>query len=186
MAQTYGSPALHAWLVTSRDWTSLHHLKTLTPERCKSLLADGADALASPAEGVPTPYQRAEEMETAAKAAAALAAKPAKAFAKAFGGTAAAFLLLHVRGFESEDKALLPKVGRQRAASLGWLGRCESSVWSGGQDLEVVVWNKLVVPRVLAAEYGVLPLFLYRPCEEEEEDEEGGEEAEAGSSDPGA
>ena len=41
-----------------------------------------------------------------------------------------------------------------------------------------MVWNKVVVPRVLAAEYGVLPLFLYRPCEEEEQGEEGGEAAE--------
>ena len=167
-AHAYGNSALHAWLVTSRGWATLHHINTLTFERCKNHLADGADALESPdeVEGVPTPYQLAEKMEEAAKAAAASAAQPAAAFAEAFGGTAAAFLLLHVRGYESEDKALLPKIGRQRADILGRLGRGKSPLpWSRDVNLTARLWDKLVVPRVLAAEYGVLPLFLYRPCE---------------------
>ena len=46
-------------LVLSRHWTPLHHIEVLTKERTRALLRAGADPLASPAPGVPSPAERA-------------------------------------------------------------------------------------------------------------------------------
>ena len=51
------------WLVLSREWSPLHHLEVLSPERTRALLRDGADLHLRPSAGdTSSPLERAQQL----------------------------------------------------------------------------------------------------------------------------
>ena len=69
-----GQHEIAAWLVRSRDWSRLHHLEVLTPDRALELLRAGAHLHAAAAPGGETPLDRAKELCSTGAAAAGSAA----------------------------------------------------------------------------------------------------------------
>ena len=55
--------ALAVWLALSREWSPLHHLEVLSPERTRALLRGGTDLHLSPSTGdTATPLERAHQL----------------------------------------------------------------------------------------------------------------------------
>ena len=130
---------------------------TCAPDACEGMRvkAGGFDAPSVPS--VPAAQPPAES-----------AGKRAPAFAAAFGGSAAAFLLLHVRGWEHTAKALMPVAVRKRAEALAVIGKCRETIPQLSHMDPVwiaTIWNEIVVPRVLTTENAVVTPFMYRPME---------------------
>ena len=62
----YGHHALAEWLALSREWSPLHHLEFLSPERTRALLRGGADLHITPSTGdTATPLERAYHLAPA-------------------------------------------------------------------------------------------------------------------------
>ena len=59
----FGHTALTEWLVLSREWSPLHHLEFLSPERTRALLRGGAALRLTPSTGdTATPLERARQL----------------------------------------------------------------------------------------------------------------------------
>ena len=70
LCATYGHHALAEWLALSREWSPLHHLEVLSPERTRALLRGGADLHLSPSTGdTATPLERARQLAPASASA---------------------------------------------------------------------------------------------------------------------
>lgn len=78
VAAARGSLEIWGWLVKSREWTPLHHIEQLTPERVAALLREGASIHA----GSPSPLQRAREVGGRVAQLVVQEAEPRAAFAK--------------------------------------------------------------------------------------------------------
>ena len=62
--------ALTEWLALSREWSPLHHLEFLSPERTRALLRGGADLHLAPSTGdTATPLERARQLAPASASA---------------------------------------------------------------------------------------------------------------------
>ena len=62
--------ALTQWLARSREWSPLHHLEVLSPERTRALLRGGADLHLAPSTGdTATPLERARQLAPASASA---------------------------------------------------------------------------------------------------------------------
>ena len=58
------------WLALSREWSPLHHLEFLSPERTRALLRGGADLHITPSTGdTATPLERARQLAPASASA---------------------------------------------------------------------------------------------------------------------
>ena len=65
-----GRRALAEWLALSREWSPLHHLEVLSPERTRALLRGGADLHLAPSTGdTATPLERARQLAPASASA---------------------------------------------------------------------------------------------------------------------
>ena len=61
-----GNHALTEWLALSREWSPLHHLEVLSPERTRALLRGGANLHFAPSTGdAATPLERARQLAPA-------------------------------------------------------------------------------------------------------------------------
>ena len=66
----YGHDALTEWLALSREWSPLHHLEVLSPERTRALLRGGADLHLTRSTGnTATPLERARQLAPASASA---------------------------------------------------------------------------------------------------------------------
>lgn len=66
----FGHTALVEWLALSREWSPLHHLEVLSPDRTRALLRGGADLHLSPSTGdTATPLERARQLAPASASA---------------------------------------------------------------------------------------------------------------------
>ena len=63
IAHHSGQHELLEWLQQTRHWTPLHHLEQLTTQRLQHLLRAGADLHFKPAPEVPSPKQRAQQLD---------------------------------------------------------------------------------------------------------------------------
>ena len=78
-ATKHDQPAIAAWLVLSRGWsTPLHHLDTITAGRARALLRGGADLRAAASADGPTPLTVAASLDDDASGAAALVRRAAE------------------------------------------------------------------------------------------------------------
>ena len=93
--------ALTEWLILSRQWSPLHHLEVLSPERTRALLRGGADLHFKPSAGdVPSPLERAQQLAP---------------------GSAAASLVVRAAGpWSVASHELFPDAQRAHAVSLAY------------------------------------------------------------------
>ena len=105
-AQAQGREATLAWLVSSRGWTSLHHVCVLSARRARALLRGGADLHADAPTGA-TPLSLAQAMRAAGNAP---------------DGSAAHLVLRAAQPWSRETHALFPAAARARAVELLLLG----------------------------------------------------------------
>jgi len=91
-----GHTDLAAWLRAINDWTPLHHLEWLTPERARVLLREGADLLV----GTPSALERARQVD----------------------GDASALVRLAGGGWSPASHSLFPARARAHALAVARLG----------------------------------------------------------------
>ena len=112
-----GHAALTEWLARSRDWSPLHHLEVLSPERTRELLRGGADLHIKPSAGDDrtSPLERAQQLAP---------------------GSAAASLVVRAAGpWSAASHELFPDAERARAERLArslyhvYLRRVEHGGW---------------------------------------------------------
>ena len=116
-----GHHDIAAFLVRSRNWTALHHLEVLTPERALALLRAGADLDAADdivdAEAVVAELVDAEPTMVAVPTPLSIARALAAA-GRATEGTAAFLVLEAAKPWCRQTHRLFPAPARTRAAEL--------------------------------------------------------------------
>ena len=137
VATDYGHHQLAVWLRMSRDWTPLHHLEFLTPERALALLRAGADIHAGAESGVRTPLSLAQAMAAAGGAAE---------------GTAAFLVLEAAKPWSRKTHKYFPAPARERAVELlrvgQWFKRLPNDF-----PIPFEVWEVFVMPHEVTRDY---------------------------------
>ena len=135
IAQSGGHAALRAWLVASREWTPLHHVRAISARRARAPRHDGADIHAA-ASGA-TPLSLAQTMHAAGDAA---------------DGSAAHVVLRAAQLWSRTTHALFPAASRARAVTLLLLGLrlVREPRFEGEAGALADVWVEHVLPFAVA------------------------------------
>ena len=130
-------PAIAAWLASSRGWTALHHLDTLTAGRARALLRGGAGPLVRRVADGPTPLD--------------VARTPAHR-----DGEAAALVRRAAEPWSPATHALWPEAARACAVTLARLGFQLSRQARFGNEGQGVMdcWRHGVMPAALRRRSG--------------------------------
>ena len=120
-----GHKELRDWLNASSEWTPLHYLEVLTPERAHRLLRDGANIHASPA---PSPLERTKEVANEVSDLVKLAAR-----------------------WSPESHHLFRKADRERAVAMLKVGYllAWSPKYQGEAGAVVDSWLNYVLPHLI-------------------------------------
>ena len=134
VATALGHHEVAAWLGATRNWTELHHVEFLTPERTQEMLRDGGDIHAEVKPFGVTPLSIAQDLEAAARPV-----------------IRSAFLVLEAaKPWSRKTHHLFPAPARARAVELWPLGfRLSQQYGFPYED----VWMAIVMPREVTRDY---------------------------------
>ena len=130
-----GFEEIAEWLEATVDWTPLHHMEQLTPERTRALLRSGANPHARVAPGVPTPLERAEELLQEAECD---------------GMTReVAELVVRAASWSPDSHELFPAAVREHAVELLKIGQKLADDERASLRLPTEVWQCHVMPHAV-------------------------------------
>lgn len=137
IATDHDHPALAAWLLSSREWsTPLHHLTIITAAHARTLLRGGADLHAACQLGGPTPLSLAKELRTMGNAPE---------------GSAAYIVLCASQPWSPQTHAYFPAAAREHAVAVLCAGHLlvRDSSFEGVAGVLLDVWMANVLPRAV-------------------------------------